>query len=109
MLTASIKQRFSITHSWNLLTKAFQDDASASSRVMAHQPAATSMFLHLPTELRLRIYGFVFKGGIVNLPSYSKESCYNNPMSARHEVLLSCRKCYDEGYDLWRSETVWEI
>ena len=69
-------------------------------------------FLDIPVEIRLRIYRYVFAGSRVFVHATSpdlsdgRKICYAIGCKT-HQLLLSCRKTYQEGHSLWYSSTTW--
>jgi hypothetical protein len=81
---------------------------------MASQGTQThvSPFLTLPSEIRLRIYQFVFAGNNVTVrPSkkITRSFIFSHTENARHQILLTCRLCHSEGRGFFYSSTTWNI
>ncbi|KAI1356536.1 hypothetical protein F5Y01DRAFT_323920 [Xylaria sp. FL0043] len=72
-------------------------------RIMA-QPA----FGSLPPELRVMIYGVLFKGATVEFNHTANGAPRPYEIEGELNILLTCRKCYNEGLEaLWKNAIVY--
>jgi hypothetical protein len=69
-----------------------------------------SPFLALPAEVRLRIYEILFTGGMLHFDApagCSCAACSFNKHQNGHQILLTCRLCWNEGRSTLFRSTLW--
>jgi hypothetical protein len=67
-------------------------------------------FLMLPAEVSLRIYRLVFNDCKIYVYGEGLKSLRQIPLflsETRHELLLTCKSIYNEGFAAWCSSTFW--
>jgi hypothetical protein len=72
--------------------------------------ATVPPFLALPPEIRLKIYGLVFEGGMIHVDAPNSCRCAACCLSKRktdHRILPASRPCRDEGLSVLLSSTLW--
>jgi hypothetical protein len=66
----------------------------------------TSLFLNLPTEIRLDVYKQVFEGAVISL---QRQQNGFRTFSRHHYLLLSCWTCYRKGLPLFYEAAIWSF
>lgn len=82
--------------------------------VMSQQTTATvaSRFLALPPEIRLKIYTFLLHGGLVKygyVKVFYQTVSSNAAYTTHHNILLTCRICFQEARVLYYNLTMFHF
>jgi hypothetical protein len=74
-------------------------------------PPGPLTFLNLPTEIRRKIYKFVFAGskGLASAlsPAHYPELDSRESEDTQHSILLTCRQCHNEALQLYMQRSTW--